>query len=60
MAIMETIKWLMFYGMEIVVVALVGIALLAGLYQLAQGKARQRRASSAPETAETTRRFTNV
>jgi hypothetical protein len=54
MSTMEAIKFVMFYGMEIVVVALVGITLFAGLYQLFRDKVRQSRASkptAAPEIA---------
>ena len=53
MAVMETIKFVMFYGLEIVVVALVGITLFAGLYQLIRDKVRQSRVSptATPETA---------
>jgi len=53
MSTMEAIKYLMFYGMEIVVVALVGITLFAGLYQLIRDKVRSRVSTpaAAPETA---------
>ena len=54
MALMETVKFIMFYSMEIVVVVLVGITLFAGLYQLIRDKVRQSRGSApvvAPETA---------
>jgi len=54
MEIMEVIKFVMMYGLEIVVVALVGITVLAGLYQLVRDRVRQ------PDTptvsAETVRR----
>jgi hypothetical protein len=43
MLAMEAIKFVMLYGMEIVVVALVGVTLFAGLYQLVQGKVRESR-----------------
>ena len=43
MLTMEAIKFVMLYGMEIVVVALVGVTLFAGLYQLVQGKVRESR-----------------
>jgi hypothetical protein len=56
MSAMEAIKFVMFYGMEIVVVALVGITLFAGLYQLIRGKVRQSRASKPAVTPETIRR----
>ena len=55
MSTMEAIKYLMFYGMEIVVVALVGVTLFAGLYQLVRDKVRQSRVSTpvaAPETVQ--------
>ena len=58
MASMETIKFVMFYGLEIVVVAVGGVALFAGLYQLIRDKARQSRIPS-PTDAKTTRRFTD-
>jgi hypothetical protein len=35
---MEIVKFIMFYGLEIVVVGLVGLTLLAGLYQLVRNK----------------------
>jgi len=37
MEIMEVIKFVEFYGLQIVVVGLVGITILAGLYQLVRG-----------------------
>ena len=54
MSTMEAVKFIMFYGVEIIVVALVGITLFAGLYQLIRDKVRQSRGSAlvvAPETA---------
>jgi len=54
MGTMEAIKFMMLYGMEIVVVALVGITLFAGLYQFIRDKVRGR--VSTPSTAETARR----
>ncbi len=56
MATMEVIKFVMFYGMEIVVVALVGITLFAGLYQLIRDKVRQSRAAALAKAPETARR----
>ncbi len=50
MAIMETIKFVMFYSLEVVVVALAGIAVFAGLYQLVRDKVRQSRVSGSPAT----------
>ena len=47
MTSMETIKFLMFYTLQVSVVALVGITLLAGLYQFVQDKVRQRRVPTA-------------
>jgi hypothetical protein len=47
MALMETIKFVMFYSLQVAVVAPVGIALFAGLYQLIRDKARQSRAPAA-------------
>jgi len=46
---METIKFVMFYGMEIVVVALVGVTVFAGLYQLIRAAIRRRASSPASE-----------
>ncbi len=60
MAIMETIKFLMFYGMEAVVVALVGVTLFAGLYQLIRDKVRQRRASTTAAGTKTIRHSTGM
>ena len=54
MSIMESVNFIMFYCLEIFVVALVGITLFAGLYQLIRDKVRQSRGSAlvvAPETA---------
>jgi hypothetical protein len=39
---MEAIKFLMFYAIEVVVVGLLGLTLLAGVYQLVRDKARSR------------------
>jgi len=49
---MEAIKFVMFYGLEIVVVGLVGVTVLAGLYQVARDKIRSRVTTPAPETAK--------
>lgn len=38
MAIMETIKFVMFYGLEIIVVAVVGVTLFAVVVQFIQDK----------------------
>jgi hypothetical protein len=51
---MEAIKFVAMYGLEIVVVALVGITLFAGLYQLIRDKARG--SVSTSSTSETARR----
>ena len=56
MALVETVKFIMFYSMEIVVVVLVGITLFAGLYQLIRDKARQSRVSAPAATPEAARR----
>jgi len=50
MALMEAVKFVMFYGMEIVVVAVVGVTLFAGLYQLVQGKVRESRRRDQADT----------
>ena len=42
MALMETIKFMLFYGLEVIVVALVGVTLFAGLYQFIREKRRTR------------------
>ena len=39
---MEAIKFVTFYGMELVVVGVVGVTLLAGLYQLVRDRVRGR------------------
>jgi len=54
METMETVKFVALYGLEIIVVALVGVTLFAGLYQLVRDKVRGR--VSTPSTAETARR----
>ena len=41
------IKFVIFYGMQAVVVAVVGVTLLTGLYQLVRDKVRARRAPEA-------------
>jgi hypothetical protein len=43
MTIMEAVKFVALYGLDIIVVALVGVTLFAGLYQLVQGKVRESR-----------------
>lgn len=47
MEIMTVVKFIGFYGLEIGVVALVGLTLLAGLYQLVRDKSRQGRSATA-------------
>jgi Flp pilus assembly protein TadB len=42
MEIMEAIKFLAFYGMQSVVIALVGITVVAGLYQFVRDRVRGR------------------
>jgi formate hydrogenlyase subunit 4 len=39
---MEAIKYVAMYGLEITVVVLVGVTLIAGLYQLIRDKVRAR------------------
>ena len=56
MGTMEAIKFVAMYGLEIVVVALVGITLFAGLYQLIRDKVRQSRGSAPVVSPETARR----
>jgi len=53
METMETVKFVVLYGLEIIVVALVGVTLFAGLYQLIRDKVRSRVSTPAavPETA---------
>jgi len=46
---METIKFLAFYSLEIVVVAMVGLVLAAGVYQLIRDKIRLGRAAKLAE-----------
>jgi len=43
MSSMEAIKFLMFYTLQVSVVALVGITLLAGLYQIVRDKVNESR-----------------
>lgn len=51
---MEAVKFVMLYGMELVVISVVGATLLAGLYQLVRDKVRSRASAptAAPETAK--------
>jgi hypothetical protein len=49
---MEAIKFVMFYGLEIVVVGVVVVTVLAGLYQLVRDKIRSRASTPSPETAK--------
>jgi len=51
METMETVKFVALYGLEIIVVALVGVTLFAGLYQLVRDKARGRVSTPTTETA---------
>ena len=48
---MEAIKYVLFYGMEAVVVGVVAVTVVAGLYQLVREKVQARRA--ARKVAET-------
>jgi Na+-translocating ferredoxin:NAD+ oxidoreductase RnfG subunit len=41
--IMLTVKFAMFYGMQLVVVAIVGVTLIAGVYQLVRDKVSEAR-----------------
>jgi hypothetical protein len=43
---MEIVKFIMFYGLEITVVGLVGLTLLADLYQLVRDAIRSRAAEA--------------
>ena len=52
MEIMEAIKFVMMYGLEIIVVALVGVTLLAGLYQLVRERVHKTEVSAAAETVK--------
>ncbi len=45
-SIMEAIKFLLFYSMEVVVVAVVGVTVLAGLYQLVRDRLQERRVAA--------------
>jgi hypothetical protein len=48
---MEAIKYVLFYGMEAVVVGVVAVTVFAGLYQLVRDKVQARRvARETPET----------
>ncbi len=40
MEIMQVVKFVEFYAMQVIVVGLVGVTLLAGLYQLVRDKVR--------------------
>ena len=51
MEIMEMVKFVALYGLEIIVVALVGVTLFAGLYQLVRDKVRGRVSTPTAETA---------
>jgi hypothetical protein len=52
--IMLAVKFVLFYGMQAVVIAVVGVTLIAGLYQLIRDKVRAARVST-PQTIEETR-----
>lgn len=63
MDIMEAIKFVALYGLESIVIALVGVTLIAGVYQLirdqvlaAREKTRARRASSTETAPEPVKR----
>ena len=45
METMEAVKFVALYGLEVIVIALVGVTLLAGLYQLIREKVREKRAA---------------
>jgi hypothetical protein len=56
MDIMEAVKFVAFYGLQSIVIALVGVVVFAGLYQLVRDrvhafKARQRERRAATPTA---------
>jgi len=46
-SIMLAVKYAIFYGMQAVVLAVVGITLVAGLYQLVRDKVQARRVRTA-------------
>jgi hypothetical protein len=50
-SIMLAVKFVAFYGMEIVVIAVVGVTLAAGLYQLIRDKVRASRVAT-PKTIQ--------
>jgi hypothetical protein len=56
MEIMEAIKFVALYGLEIVVIVLVGVTLIAGLYQLIRDKVRESRAPTPTAIQEPVKR----
>jgi hypothetical protein len=53
-SIMLAVKFVLFYGMQAVVIAVVGVTLIAGLYQLVRDKVRAARVPT-PQAVEETR-----
>jgi Na+-translocating ferredoxin:NAD+ oxidoreductase RnfG subunit len=53
---MEAIKFVAMYSLEIIVIALVGAVLLAGLYQLVRDKVRARRVATPAAVQEPAKR----
>ena len=49
-SIMLAIKFVLFYGMEIIVLAVVGVVLVAGLYQFIRNQIRVVRKGPFPST----------
>jgi hypothetical protein len=56
MELMEAVKYVALYGLEIIVIVLVGVTLVAGLYQLVRDKVRARRVSTPTAVHETVKR----
>jgi Na+-translocating ferredoxin:NAD+ oxidoreductase RnfG subunit len=56
-SIMLAVKFVAFYGIQVVVVALVGVTLIAGLYQLVRDKVRESRAPSSTAIQRPVNRF---
>jgi hypothetical protein len=52
-SIMLTVKFVLFYGMQAVVIAVVGVTLIAGLYQLVRDKVRATRVPISQAVEET-------
>jgi uncharacterized membrane protein YozB (DUF420 family) len=56
-SIMLAVKFIVFYAMQVVVIAVVGVTLIAGLYQLIRDKVRKHRVPTPTATYKPIKRF---